>query len=236
MDALVLYWFPLEASAAELREWREWLSPEERARADRLVLPGHGARYSAAHAQLRWLLAQRLGSRPAAIVFERGRHGKPRLRGRELEFNLSDSGGHGLVGLHPAIPLGVDIEREHPGRDVVRLARRFFTPAEAAWLEALPPGGRGHAFCRLWTCKEAWMKADGRGLQLGPRHTAVTLTAAGPLLGNGWFARELTVAPGYAAAVVLPLAPPRITLTRSPLSPPAPAPTASAPAPAGSTP
>ncbi|MGH9477885.1 MAG: 4'-phosphopantetheinyl transferase family protein [Terriglobales bacterium] len=233
MEALALYWFPLEVPPAALTEWRAWLSAEERARADRLIMPGHAGRYVAAHAQLRWLLAQRLGGAAVAVTFERGPQGKPHLPGRELEFNLSDSGGYGLVGLHRSMPLGVDIERERPDRDVVRLARRFFTPEEAVWLEALAPAARVHGFCRLWTCKEAWMKADGRGLQLGPRQTAVTLTAAGPRLGNGWFARELEIVAGYAAAVVLPQAPAGVTLARSPLAPPpAPAPPTSAPAPA----
>src|SRR6185312_8080808 len=58
------YWFPLDASAERCAGWRAWLSPAELRRADRFLDPAHGARYVAAHAHLRWLLAQRLAASP----------------------------------------------------------------------------------------------------------------------------------------------------------------------------
>lgn len=208
MAALTLHWFALDVPSERRAAWTAWLSPAERARAARLVVPKHGWRYVAAHAHLRWLLAQRLGCRPVEVAFERSAHGKPYLAGRPLHFNLSDSSRLGLIGLCPTQELGVDIEVVRPDRDVLRLARRFFNPAETAWLESQPARERAYAFCRLWTCKEAWMKADGRGLALPLRHAEVSLAATGAELRtpgppeHHWFVRELKLAPGYAAAVV----------------------------------
>ena len=64
--------------------------------------------------------------------------------------------------LHDAV--GVDVE--HEGRIVAALdlARRFFTPREAAELSSLPPEQQRTAFLRLWTLKEAFLKALGVGL------------------------------------------------------------------------
>lgn len=213
MASLDLYWFDLDVEAELRAAWRAWLAPEERARADRYLLARHGERYVAAHAQLRWLLAQRLGSAPRELEFELGVQGKPRLRGARLHFNLSHSGPWGLVGIAADQELGVDIEGERPAMDGIGLAQRFYTPAETAWLREQPAEQRARAFARLWTCKEAWLKADGRGLALSLRRIEVSFAGAGAELhsldapGQDWFVREFDLVPGYAAAAVLSAAP-----------------------------
>ncbi|HVA64835.1 MAG TPA: 4'-phosphopantetheinyl transferase superfamily protein [Terriglobales bacterium] len=226
MAALDLYWFDLDVAAGLQAAWRAWLAPEERARADRYLLPRHGERYVAAHAQLRWLLAQRLRGAPRELEFELGVQGKPRVRGARLHFNLSHSGPWGLVGIAADQEVGVDIEGERPAMDGVGLAQRFFTPAETAWLREQPAEQRARAFARLWTCKEAWLKADGRGLALSLRRIEVSFAGAGAELrslddapGQTWFVREFDLVPGYAAAAVLPAAPSAVTVQR--LAPPA---------------
>lgn len=219
MSGLTVYWFELKASATQRAAWRAWLSPEERARADRYLNPSHGERYLAAHAQLRWILGQRLGCLPGDLRFARESSGKPRLAGDGLHFNLSHSGILGLLGVHPSLALGVDIEAERP-RNFLGLAQRYFSASEQAWLAAQPEPARGHAFTRLWTCKEAWMKADGRGLAVLRQPEAQLEGGAAQLraLGRAWWVRELETAAGYAAAVVMPGAPQGITVT--PLPPP----------------
>lgn len=219
MAELTVYWFELKAPAAQRAAWRVWLSAEERARADRYLNPAHGERYLTAHAQLRWILAQRLGCLPGSLRFERESSGKPRLAGHNLHFNLSHSGTLGLLGVHSSLALGVDIEAERP-RNFLGLAQRYFSASEQAWLAAQPESAREHAFARLWTCKEAWMKADGRGLAVLRQPEAELEGTAAQLraLGRAWWVCELETAPGYAAAVVLAEAPGGITVT--PLPPP----------------
>jgi len=52
---------------------------------------------------------------------------------------------------------------------VLRLARRRFTPAEAALLEAEgDPERRAQLFMQLWTLKEAFVKAKGLGVSAPP--------------------------------------------------------------------
>lgn len=208
---LDLCWFALDVAPEVLAAMRALLSDHERARADRYVRAEHGRRYTVAHAHLRAVLARRLGTAPHSVAYERGAHGKPALPGTPLHFNLSHSGGYGLIGIHER-ELGVDIERERPQLNVLGLAHRYFTAQETAWLQALPESGRARGFSRLWTCKEAWMKADGRGLALPLGRLEVQLA---PSPGEGsaalretqppfriWFARECELVEGYAAAVV----------------------------------
>jgi 4'-phosphopantetheinyl transferase len=116
---------------------------------------------------LRELLAGYLGLTAAQVRVVRDAHGKPRLAERQLEFNLAHTASFALVGITRNTPLGVDLEQSQRARDVLKLARRFFAPTEAAALETLPEPQRLAAFLALWSCKEAVLKAVGRGLAFG---------------------------------------------------------------------
>jgi 4'-phosphopantetheinyl transferase len=82
-----------------------------------------------------------------------------------LHFNLTHT--DGLVAMavcrHPRV--GIDAEKlKVPPLAVVE---RFFSPAEAAQLRALPPESQPRRFMQLWTLKEAYLKAVGTGLAGG---------------------------------------------------------------------
>ena len=129
---------------------------------------------------LRTLLAGYLGRDAAAVRIERAEHGKPHVAGKPaLEFNLSHSGGAMLVALSRSQPLGVDMEMPRRSRPVLALARRWFDPAEAAVLETLPEADQQAAFLRLWSCKEAVLKALGRGIGFGLDQLAFDMGTAG---------------------------------------------------------
>ncbi len=55
------------------------------------------------------------------------------------------------------------------------IARSFFAPAEADYLDALPPQHRQETFFAFWTLKEAYIKACGQGLSLALNRFAFTL-------------------------------------------------------------
>ena len=120
-------------------------------------------------ATLRALLCAYLRCAQADLVIGQAEHGKPFLiRPAGLEFNLSHSRHALLVGLSRAQALGVDIETTQRMRPAMDLAKRFFAASEAAALELLAEGpARQEAFLRLWSVKEAVVKALGRGLGFG---------------------------------------------------------------------
>ncbi|HET7662317.1 MAG TPA: 4'-phosphopantetheinyl transferase superfamily protein, partial [Rhodanobacteraceae bacterium] len=117
------------------------------------------------------VLAGYLGTRPEAIALGVNPHGRPRLDGAlagHLDFNWSHSGEHAVIAVAHHLPaLGVDIERVRPRRSYMALAERFFAASEHALLASLPEDQRLPAFVRLWTAKEAMLKAHGRGLAYG---------------------------------------------------------------------
>ena len=60
--------------------------------------------------------------------------------------------------------VGVDIERINQTANWKLIADAFFPQEEAVWLDSLPPDARATNFFRLWTVKEAIVKALGSGL------------------------------------------------------------------------
>ncbi len=146
------------------------LSADERERASRFQLPLHRARFVAARAYLRRLLAIYLGGvDPATIVLRVGDHGKPAIAApaTSLRFNLSHAGDHLLVALSHGAELGVDVERLDRPLDLPALAARVMTQAEHAEWTALPRDDQHAAFIRCWVRKEACLKATGEGIAGG---------------------------------------------------------------------
>jgi 4'-phosphopantetheinyl transferase len=144
---------------------------------DALAPPGHGQlhlwlarREAVADSDffIRDLLSRYTGRAPAALAFCRGPQGKPSLRDpcASLAFNFSDSAGWLALAVSDGPEVGVDLEYCDSARDVLKLARRCFTPAEIADLAACDSGRRCERFYDYWTLKEARVKAQG--LALGP--------------------------------------------------------------------
>ena len=82
--------------------------------------------------------------------------GKPVFAAREdVCFSLSHSGGCAVCAVGSR-PVGADVQA--PRAVKLSIARRF-CPAEQAWLMSLPEDARQAGLFRLWTRKEAWVKA-----------------------------------------------------------------------------
>jgi 4'-phosphopantetheinyl transferase len=191
------------------------LDPEERRLAER------DPRYAVAHGAVRAVLAAHAGCEPGELTRTAGPHGKPRLTGpgAELAWNLSASGDWALLALLlPPAPdmlptggrtpaVGVDVQLLVPENAATRLARRYYPEAEARLVEgaAGPHTSPAESYTRLWTYKEAYVKAFGGRLVEGLRVPAPT-GGGGPMagpLGRTFAAALPAPAPGYHAAVAL---------------------------------
>ncbi len=143
------------------------LPPEERARAERIIVPAKRRQQALSMGLLRVILGHYLAAAPASLQFEAGPKGKPVLGGPHagaLHFNLSHSGAWALYAVTRGAAVGVDLEEVNARHDYEGVARRFFSAAEQAALAQFPEGRREEAFYRCWTGKEAVLKATGEGL------------------------------------------------------------------------
>lgn len=153
------------------------LSAAEQEQASRFRFEKDARHWRACRAALRSILGGTLGIDPAAIDFEFGRHGKPRLAPPHgaLHFNLSHCPDLALVALSRNGPLGIDLEAADRAPSLLGCESSFCHPEEIARLPA-NASGRAAALLDLWTSKEALLKALGTGMSLAPE----SVSLAGP--------------------------------------------------------
>jgi 4'-phosphopantetheinyl transferase len=71
-----------------------------------------------------------------------------------------------VVAVADGRPVGVDVEVTRPDPCDVEVARHFFSAVEITALLASPRSDFATSFLRIWTRKEAWVKAKGQGLSI----------------------------------------------------------------------
>jgi 4'-phosphopantetheinyl transferase len=212
-DGVMLWWCDLGDDADVLPSLAAWLSPRERARAERYGNKRLAQRYTRGRAALRWILAQRLGLPPESVPIEQDTRGRPRLAGRtDIDFNVSNTCNIALVGAvnTPDLRIGVDVEYEDRALDHVGLARKYLTSRERSAIASADLEAQRRAFLRLWTCKEAMSKATGHALSAPLRELDVELLPSlrlangpPPYLADDWRLVAVDAPAGFLATVAL---------------------------------
>lgn len=137
----------------------------ERERMRRFADPAARASYCLARALARSAISEATGRDRDGIAFSQPEAGKPFLPGDPIQFNWSHAAGCVALALSPGTPLGIDVEELGRKRiDPLRIARRFFSRREAAWIEEGGEAGREERFVSLFVQKEAFLKMTGEGL------------------------------------------------------------------------
>ena len=178
---VAVWWMPTDqVGTADCHRWLAILDRDERERADRFRFEWDRRDFIAAHALLRHMLAFHLGRPAAAWQFAANGFGKPAiaegLRVPDIDFNLSHARDlvAAAVALHAAV--GIDVEKIDPAKADFALAQRYFAPAEIEILRRTPSTEQAVCFFRLWTLKEAYLKATGAGFGTSLDSFAFTLS------------------------------------------------------------
>ena len=162
--------FSLESDDEKRQFLYQLLSDDEKQRAARYRFDKHRNRFITGRGTIREILADRVECPPQAIRFELNKYGKPALHEPEsishIQFNASSSATMGAIALSNDIPLGFDIEKIKSGssEDNDLIVKNEFTNDEYDWYIKHRNFERIRAFFKLWTCKEAYLKALGIGL------------------------------------------------------------------------
>ena len=116
----------------------------------------------ASESLIRMIVRKEMGMRE--IGFGTCPHGKPFIVGLPyFYYNLSHSG-EWVVCATDRAPIGIDVERVRPVN--INLARLYFSTAEYRSLIGKTEPERNQLFFDLWTLKESYVKAKGRGLAI----------------------------------------------------------------------
>ncbi len=158
----------LDLPVSRLLHLARSLSPAELDRASRFRSLYDRNRCIARRGILRQICGAYLAKEPAALTFDRGRWGKPRLSDRcdenGLRFSVSHSHVVALYAFTCGREVGVDVERIRSDMAWQPLAPLCLSARETALLRALPKTAQTEAFFTLWARKEAFLKARGVGL------------------------------------------------------------------------
>ena len=150
-----------------LERWcSDWLSGDEAARAGRLRQRTSRNQFVVGRGMCRTLIASRAAVAPSEVQFRLTPHGKPEVAApcnAIVQFNLAHTDRLVVCALGGQTPIGVDVERLDRATNV-GLADRYFARSEAEWLGSLPVNRQREGFLRVWTLKEAFIKAIGSGL------------------------------------------------------------------------
>ena len=193
----------------------EILSDEEQKRAERYFSLRDASRFKLCRAMLRLGLGGYLGTVPQKIAFATNRHGKPRIAGcPALNFNVSHSGGLGAIAFTTVGEVGIDVEAIDRDVEALEIATANFTWDEAALVAAADTAQeQARIFLRLWTRKEAVLKAAGCGLSGGlegidfsnvPLDKVKLCFEANGAVQSFWRILDLKLMDGFTGAVAAP--------------------------------
>jgi 4'-phosphopantetheinyl transferase len=101
------------------------------------------------------------------------------VEGKSLQFNLSHSNEYAVYVFGWDRAVGIDIEYVRPMEDADDFASRFFSARESELIQSLTGHRKWDAFFKLWTCKEAFLKANGSGLTFPLNQAEVHLGMGG---------------------------------------------------------
>ena len=182
------------------------LSVEERNRAERFHAALHRQRFIAAHGYLRKILSLYVAIPAEALSFAYTEHHKPYLNIPDqplIQFNLAHSADIALIAITKQHAIGVDIEKIKD-KDIMAIAKRFFSPPEITALQQLPVLEQLPAFFRLWTRKEALVKAIGKGLSISLSSFSVSIAEKPEqisLENRSWSLVSLAIHPDFQSAL-----------------------------------
>ncbi len=161
------------ASLDEAGEYAGQLTPEESARAGRMVNAALRTRYIVSRGLRRSVLAACTGREEGSLQFAEDGVVKPRLlEAAGWDFNISHAGNYVVIAARRGA-VGIDLEQHREVRERAGIVRRYYHPDEALAWRRLPKASQAKAFFVFWSAREAAMKCAGLGLAKGISVTRV---------------------------------------------------------------
>lgn len=150
--------------------YRAPLNADELARAGKYFQLKDQQRFVVSRGMQRMVLGRYLNNAPDKLEFILGDNKKPKIAHNSSEplfYNLSHAGDRILIAVANS-PVGVDVEYLDPDFDFKDILPDNFSGQEIAWINETNSLER---FYQLWTRKESFLKATGKGLG---EHLSVT--------------------------------------------------------------
>lgn len=155
----------LDISESELNNLTRYIDAEKKYKINKFINKKDKIRSLISEILIRNIIFENLNINSRDIIFEKNVQGKPYLKGySNFNFNLSHSGDFVVCAIDNK-PIGIDIEKiesiDHKG-----IAQSFFSKDECDFILKGDLQAQIDKFYEIWTLKESYIKADGRGLTI----------------------------------------------------------------------
>jgi 4'-phosphopantetheinyl transferase len=157
------------------------ISADERVKAGDFIFSEDKTSFIAAHSLLRFILSRQLHKPPLSLNFVTNRYGKPELcksslsdnsllnKNSLVHFNLSHIKNVVAVVISDN-PCGVDLCLKTDEIPVNSL-----TSGEIKYINSIDKDNQSMHFAAIWSIKEAYLKATGKGLNVPPENIEVKI-------------------------------------------------------------
>lgn len=183
-----VYFVPFESSS--LQQLQTQLIPEEQHRAARFHFEKDAIAWAHYRATLRKILGALINLPPLEVPINYSEYGKPLLDSpwEAIHFNLSHCDHAAVIIVCTDGPVGIDIEPLNRADTLLNCERSFCHPDE---IESLPNGDeRAMHLLKIWTAKEAALKALGTGLSEPPEKYRLDWSNNSAVLKDAKFPEE----------------------------------------------
>jgi 4'-phosphopantetheinyl transferase len=204
----------LKTVPADATKFTGTLSPDELERAGKLKFQRDREHFILSHSQLRLILSKYCDCLPGELSFRYNSCKKPIISNTEfgeLKFNMSHSDDLMLVSLCKRNEIGIDIEKVREVNELESIANENFSAREIKYLT--DSSDKAITFFKIWTRKEAFIKAIGKGIHFPLKSFCVELKSPGslehlvilhhPSKPDQWRTSDLKVSDGYVASLAI---------------------------------
>lgn len=188
----------------------KYLSIDELEKANKFVFEKDRLSYIVSRGTLRTLLVKYLNISPQLIRFSYNQYGKPFIdipQSTDIKFNLSHSNEYCLIAINKNSNIGIDIEWINKDIMPNDIAKNYFSASELKDFSSINKENQLRAFFKIWTRKEAFIKAVGKGLSLSLDSFDVSLDDVNPKIKQVWDKinyqlSNLNISNNYCASIV----------------------------------
>ena len=165
-SSAALFLWPIEDETLPPPE--TFLSANELQRLRNFSQPNRRKQFLTSRYFAKTLLANYLKIQASQLDFEIQAEGKPVLPSAHqksgIDFNFSHSETLFLLGVSTAHWIGVDVEPQIQKTNQIQIAEKIFSEPERKWIDQAEGSQKTERFFRLWSMKEAILKAAAGGV------------------------------------------------------------------------
>lgn len=200
----------LDAQQFYFQHCYDALSEIEKSRADFYEFESVRNNYIISQGGMRIILSLYLQIPVGEVKIGRHDKGKPfSLDDHHLFFNNTNSGEYVLYAFSRSGEVGIDLENHRPLDDLEEMIVKNNSQKEQEWINKKPEL-RSERFFKLWTVKEAYVKAIGEGMRLPPEDLEFSIeqklfrlsSVKGVFEQDDWLISDLDVPEGYVGTLV----------------------------------